>query len=137
MKCFFVEVRMVKKSLERKVISMIIRFWWQNDGVFSSSQRQALQSVSLSAIICDNTHIGLVPLDPFSRTLQPDGLLPCTDARVRRMNLSAWREADAGTEVSAGRVLSVVTDDGRLCVFVLRLGLRLDSTAACGSFSVV
>ncbi|KAI7790631.1 putative eosinophil peroxidase-like [Triplophysa rosa] len=71
------------------------RFWWQNDGVFSSSQRDALQTVSLSAIICDNTHIRLVPSDPFSRTLQPDGLLSCTDARVRRMNLSAWREADA------------------------------------------
>ncbi|KAA0724781.1 Thyroid peroxidase [Triplophysa tibetana] len=71
------------------------RFWWQSDGVFSSSQRHALQSISLSAIICDNTHIGLVPSDPFSRTLQPDGLLPCTDARVQRMNLSAWREADA------------------------------------------
>lgn len=81
------------------------RFWWQNEGVFSSSQRDALQAVSLSAIICDNTHIELVPSDPFSRTLQPDGLLPCRDVRIRRMNLTAWREADAGTDVNAGRAL--------------------------------
>lgn len=75
------------------------RFWWQNRGVFSSYQRDALLNVSLSAIICDNTRIQLVPSDPFSRTLHPNDMLPCTDARIRRMNLTAWREADAGTDV--------------------------------------
>nr|XP_055048103.1 eosinophil peroxidase [Misgurnus anguillicaudatus] len=72
------------------------RFWWQNEGVFRSSQRDALHTVSLSRIICDNTQIRLVPSDPFARTLHPDDLLPCTDSRIGPlMNLSAWREPDA------------------------------------------
>uniref|UniRef100_A0A671NQ80 Eosinophil peroxidase n=1 Tax=Sinocyclocheilus anshuiensis TaxID=1608454 RepID=A0A671NQ80_9TELE len=70
------------------------RFWWQNEGVFSSAQRDALRTTSLSRIICDNTHIRLVPFDPFARTLHPDDLLPCT--RIGHMNLSAWREPDTG-----------------------------------------
>uniref|UniRef100_A0A671K5M5 Eosinophil peroxidase-like n=1 Tax=Sinocyclocheilus anshuiensis TaxID=1608454 RepID=A0A671K5M5_9TELE len=68
------------------------RFWWQNEGVFSSAQRDALRTTSLSCIICDNTHIRLVPFDPFAHTLHPDDLLPC--ARIGHMNLSAWREPD-------------------------------------------
>uniref|UniRef100_A0A673JIP2 Eosinophil peroxidase n=1 Tax=Sinocyclocheilus rhinocerous TaxID=307959 RepID=A0A673JIP2_9TELE len=70
------------------------RFWWQNEGVFSSVQRDALRTTSLSRIICDNTHIRLVPFDPFAHTLHPDDLLPCT--RIGYMNLSAWRETDTG-----------------------------------------
>uniref|UniRef100_A0A672KIW3 Eosinophil peroxidase-like n=1 Tax=Sinocyclocheilus grahami TaxID=75366 RepID=A0A672KIW3_SINGR len=70
------------------------RFWWQNEGVFSSAQRDALRTTSLSRIICDNTHIRLVPFDPFAHTLHPDDLLPCT--RIGHMNLSAWRETDTG-----------------------------------------
>uniref|UniRef100_A0A672KEK5 Eosinophil peroxidase-like n=1 Tax=Sinocyclocheilus grahami TaxID=75366 RepID=A0A672KEK5_SINGR len=62
------------------------RFWWQNEGVFSSAQRDALRTTSLSRIICDNTHIRLVPFDPFAHTLHPDDLLPCT--RIGHMNLS-------------------------------------------------
>ncbi|XDV53494.1 hypothetical protein PO909_021977 [Leuciscus waleckii] len=69
------------------------RFWWQSEGVFSSAQRDALHTTSLSRIICDNTHIRLVPFDPFAHTLRPDDLLPCT--RIAHMNLSAWREPDA------------------------------------------
>ncbi|XP_026057745.1 eosinophil peroxidase [Carassius auratus] len=68
------------------------RLWWQNEGVFSSAQRDALRTTSLSRIICDNTHIQLVPFDPFAHTLHPDELLPC--AHIGHMNLSAWREPD-------------------------------------------
>ncbi|KTF91452.1 hypothetical protein cypCar_00027161, partial [Cyprinus carpio] len=68
------------------------RFWWQNEGVFSSAQRDALRTTSLSRIICDNTNIRLVPFDPFAHTLHPDDLLPC--AHIGHMNLSAWREPD-------------------------------------------
>uniref|UniRef100_A0A8C1R6X6 Eosinophil peroxidase n=1 Tax=Cyprinus carpio TaxID=7962 RepID=A0A8C1R6X6_CYPCA len=70
------------------------RFWWQNEGVFSSAQRDALRTTSLSRIICDNTNIRLVPFDPFAHTLHPDDLLPC--AHIGHMNLSAWREPDTG-----------------------------------------
>lgn len=73
---------------------MWFRFWWQNEGVFSSAQRDALRTTSLSRIICDNTNIRLVPFDPFAHTLHPDDLLPC--AHIGHMNLSAWREPDTG-----------------------------------------
>ncbi|XP_015684542.1 myeloperoxidase, partial [Protobothrops mucrosquamatus] len=32
-------------------------FWWENRGVFTSAQRQALAAASLPRIICDNTYI--------------------------------------------------------------------------------
>ncbi|KAG9280811.1 eosinophil peroxidase-like [Astyanax mexicanus] len=70
------------------------RFWWELEGVFSAAQRYSLRTVSLSRIICDNTHIRLVPSDPFSRTLHPDQLLPCTHTNITHFNLSAWKEPD-------------------------------------------
>ncbi|XP_050012868.1 myeloperoxidase [Alexandromys fortis] len=36
------------------------RFWWENPGVFSAQQRQALASISFPRIICDNTGITTV-----------------------------------------------------------------------------
>ncbi|XP_076847006.1 eosinophil peroxidase [Brachyhypopomus gauderio] len=70
------------------------RFWWEREGVFSDAQRHSLRRVSLSRIICDNTHIGLVPLDAFARTLHPEQLLPCTHPNITHLNLSAWKEPD-------------------------------------------
>ncbi|XP_062859634.1 eosinophil peroxidase [Trichomycterus rosablanca] len=71
------------------------RYWWENDGVFSPAQRHSLRTVSLSRIICDNTHISLVPSDPFVRTSYPDQLLPCTHTNITHLNPSAWKEPDA------------------------------------------
>uniref|UniRef100_A0A8C2KTB4 Eosinophil peroxidase n=1 Tax=Cyprinus carpio TaxID=7962 RepID=A0A8C2KTB4_CYPCA len=59
------------------------RFWWQNEGVFSSAQRDALRTTSLSRIICDNTNIRLVPFDPFAHTLHPDDLLSIKFTKVK------------------------------------------------------
>ncbi|XP_060770521.1 thyroid peroxidase isoform X6 [Neoarius graeffei] len=72
------------------------RFWWEREGVFSTSQRSSLRTVSLSRIICDNTHICLVPSDPFVRTDHPDQLLPCAHTNITHFNLSAWKEPDTG-----------------------------------------
>uniref|UniRef100_A0A8C6UR18 Eosinophil peroxidase n=1 Tax=Neogobius melanostomus TaxID=47308 RepID=A0A8C6UR18_9GOBI len=63
------------------------RFWWERKGVFSSSQRKQLHSVSLSRIICDNSHIALVPFNPFSRTESPEELLPCSHQRIPHLDL--------------------------------------------------
>ncbi|XP_041966392.1 eosinophil peroxidase [Alosa sapidissima] len=71
------------------------RFWWQRKGMFSRAQRSSLQRVSLSRVICDNTHIQLVPPDPFTRTLCTEDLLPCTHPRIPPLDLSAWREPDS------------------------------------------
>ncbi|XP_026195736.1 myeloid-specific peroxidase [Anabas testudineus] len=66
------------------------RFWFENPGVFSTRQRTALSSVTLSRIICDNTGITSVPLDAFSLTSNQNRLINCRN--LRRLDLSAWRE---------------------------------------------
>ncbi|KAK7892110.1 hypothetical protein WMY93_024073 [Mugilogobius chulae] len=70
------------------------RFWWERKGVFSSSQRKQLHSVSLSRIICDNSHITSVPLDPFSRTESLEDLLPCSHPLIPHLDLSPWKEPE-------------------------------------------
>ncbi|KAJ0069318.1 hypothetical protein NL108_003252, partial [Boleophthalmus pectinirostris] len=70
------------------------RFWWERKGVFSSSQRKQLHSVSLSRIICDNSHITSVPLDPFTRTESPKDLLSCSHPLIPHLDLSPWKEPD-------------------------------------------
>ncbi|XP_044531002.1 myeloperoxidase [Gracilinanus agilis] len=65
------------------------RFYWESAGVFSTQQRQALASVSLSRIICDNTGITLVPKDIFKANKYPKDFVNCT--MIPQLNLSAWR----------------------------------------------
>uniref|UniRef100_A0A3B3Z7T5 Uncharacterized protein n=1 Tax=Periophthalmus magnuspinnatus TaxID=409849 RepID=A0A3B3Z7T5_9GOBI len=72
------------------------RFWWERKGVFSSSQRKQLHSVSLSRIICDNSHITSVPIDPFTRTESPEDLLSCSHPLIPHLDLSPWKEPESG-----------------------------------------
>uniref|UniRef100_A0A667X200 Myeloid-specific peroxidase n=1 Tax=Myripristis murdjan TaxID=586833 RepID=A0A667X200_9TELE len=62
------------------------RLWYESPGVFSSRQRAALASASLSRIICDNTGINNVPQDPFSVISRRNRLVRCSS--IRRLNLS-------------------------------------------------
>uniref|UniRef100_A0A4W5KEF9 Uncharacterized protein n=1 Tax=Hucho hucho TaxID=62062 RepID=A0A4W5KEF9_9TELE len=73
------------------------RFWWEREAVFTSTQRAQLHTVSLSRIICDNTHITRVPSDPFSLTVSPEDMLACSHPLIPHLNLSAWKEPDTGT----------------------------------------
>uniref|UniRef100_UPI00398F2A2A myeloperoxidase-like isoform X2 n=1 Tax=Pristiophorus japonicus TaxID=55135 RepID=UPI00398F2A2A len=66
------------------------RFWWENQGVFTASQQQALQQISFSTIICDNTRIEELPRDAFQFRLYPERYVGCTN--ISRVDLSAWRE---------------------------------------------
>ncbi|XP_059827383.1 eosinophil peroxidase-like [Hypanus sabinus] len=66
------------------------RFWWENEGVFTANQRQALQHVSLAAAICDNTGIEKLPRDVFAFKANPNSYERCN--RIPRINLSAWKE---------------------------------------------
>ncbi|XP_072445616.1 eosinophil peroxidase-like isoform X2 [Chiloscyllium punctatum] len=75
------------------------RFWWENDGVFSGSQRQALQKISMSRIICDNTRIEFLPRNAFKFRQYPQGYVHCSD--IPKVDLSAWRE-DAQDPQSTG-----------------------------------
>uniref|UniRef100_A0A3Q3ITN6 Uncharacterized protein n=1 Tax=Monopterus albus TaxID=43700 RepID=A0A3Q3ITN6_MONAL len=71
------------------------RFWWEREGVFTSTQRRHLQAVSLSRIICDNSHITLVPADPFSRTERPEDMLACSHPLIPHLDL---RSPNAGVK---------------------------------------
>ncbi|KAM6984875.1 eosinophil peroxidase [Aplochiton taeniatus] len=72
------------------------RLWYEKPGVFSPSQKSALQSVSLSKIICDNTGIASVPSNPFNAISSSNRLTRCTN--LQRLNLNAWRERSCSGE---------------------------------------
>ncbi|XP_074079726.1 myeloperoxidase-like [Macrotis lagotis] len=65
------------------------RFYWESAGVFSLQQRQALATISLSRIICDNTGITSVPKNIFKANKYPRDFVNCNE--IPKMNLSAWR----------------------------------------------
>ncbi|XP_005470675.1 eosinophil peroxidase [Oreochromis niloticus] len=71
------------------------RFWWEREGVFTSAQRKHLRSVSLSRIICDNSHVTHVPADPFSRTETSEDMLACSNPLIPHLDISSWKEQDS------------------------------------------
>ncbi|KAJ6655748.1 hypothetical protein lerEdw1_004801 [Lerista edwardsae] len=78
------------------------RFWWENPGVFTPEQRQALRSVSLSRLICDNTHIREVPRSVFRFNKYPQDFISCNS--VRRLSLFPWKKTNPKAPAdSAGR----------------------------------
>ncbi|KAM9208871.1 myeloperoxidase [Dugong dugon] len=67
------------------------RFWWENNGVFSTQQRQALAKISLPRIICDNTGITTVSKNNiFMSNTFPQDFVSCSTLPV--LNLASWRE---------------------------------------------
>lgn len=74
------------------------RFWWEKEGVFTKTQRERLRSVSLSRIICDNSHIARVPADPFSHTGKVEDTMPCSHPLIPHLDLQPWKEPDSGED---------------------------------------
>lgn len=64
--------------------------------MFTSTQRKHLRDVSLSRIICDNSHITHVPADPFSRIERPEDMLVCSHPLISHLDLTPWKEPDTG-----------------------------------------
>ncbi|KAI4532968.1 hypothetical protein MG293_015987 [Ovis ammon polii] len=64
------------------------RFWWENPGVFTEKQRDSLQKVSFSRLICDNTHITKVPLHAFQANNYPHDFVDCS--AIDKLDLSPW-----------------------------------------------
>lgn len=64
------------------------RFWWENPGVFTEKQRDSLQKVSFSRLVCDNTAINKVPLNPFQANSYPHGFVDCSS--IDKLDLSPW-----------------------------------------------
>ncbi|XP_046532549.1 lactoperoxidase isoform X2 [Equus quagga] len=68
------------------------RFWWENPGVFTEKQRDSLQKVSFSRLVCDNTHITKVPVDPFRANHYPHGFVDCS--AIDKLDLSPWASVE-------------------------------------------
>ena len=66
----------------------LCRFWWENPGVFTEQQRDSLQKVSFSRLVCDNTHITKVPLHAFQANHYPHDFVDCS--AVDKLDLSPW-----------------------------------------------
>ncbi|KAM3869960.1 thyroid peroxidase [Diretmus argenteus] len=111
------------------------RFWWEREGVFSSTQRRHLHTVSLSRIICDNSHITHVPADPFSRTESPEDMLACSHPLIPHLDLSPWKEPD--TDPSCGPIPRIQSGYSLLCdsiiLYECHSGFRLvgSSSVSC------
>ncbi|KAK1154167.1 myeloperoxidase-like [Acipenser oxyrinchus oxyrinchus] len=71
------------------------RFWWENSGTFTESQRNSLRTVSLSRIICDNTKIQEVPENAFQYRPYSQGYTRCS--QIPSFDLSPWQENTSGT----------------------------------------
>ncbi|XP_006924934.1 lactoperoxidase isoform X1 [Pteropus alecto] len=68
------------------------RFWWENPGVFTEKQRDSLQKISFSRLVCDNTHITKVPLNPFQANSYPRGFVDCS--AIDKLDLSPWASVE-------------------------------------------
>ncbi|XP_053180992.1 eosinophil peroxidase-like [Scomber japonicus] len=66
------------------------RLWWENDGVFTETQRESLRDTSLARIICDNTGITEVPERPFQYRPRGSGYTQCKN--IPAFDLSPWKE---------------------------------------------
>ncbi|NXD81650.1 PERM Myeloperoxidase, partial [Halcyon senegalensis] len=65
------------------------RFWWKEPGVFTLQQLQALRKISLSSVICDNTHIKEIPRDVFMVNSYPEDFVDCQE--IDKLDLSPWK----------------------------------------------
>ncbi|XP_054631836.1 eosinophil peroxidase [Dunckerocampus dactyliophorus] len=116
------------------------RFWWEKEGVFTSSQRTHLHSVSLSRIICDNSHITHVPKDPFSRTGSPDDMLACSSPLIPHLDLSPWKEPHS--DPNCGPIPRIQSGYSLLCdpviMYECQLGFKLQGspTISCDVHSL-
>uniref|UniRef100_A0A8B9I483 Lactoperoxidase n=1 Tax=Anser brachyrhynchus TaxID=132585 RepID=A0A8B9I483_9AVES len=80
------------------------RFWWEKPGVFTLQQLHALKKVSLSKVICDNTHIKKLPRNMFQASTYPENFVDCHE--IDMLNLSAWKdEPESGRKGTQGTSL--------------------------------
>ncbi|XP_059829139.1 eosinophil peroxidase-like [Hypanus sabinus] len=86
------------------------RFWWENEGVFTQKQRQALTNISLSRIICENTGIQQVPVNAFQFNPFPEGYVQCN--RIPKVNLEDWKERP---QLSCGKIPTVSEASFSIC----------------------
>ncbi|XP_062448831.1 myeloperoxidase [Rhea pennata] len=74
------------------------RFWWENKGIFTPQQRCSLAKISLSQIICDNTHISKVSRNILRANRYPHDFVSCS--QIPKLDLRPWksRRTEEGTK---------------------------------------
>ncbi|XP_069800888.1 myeloperoxidase-like [Dendropsophus ebraccatus] len=73
------------------------RFYYEQSSQFSVPQRNALNRVTMSRIICDNTRITEVPRNVFVANTYPRDFVKCS--QIPALDLSPWRRKRSGSEV--------------------------------------
>ena len=71
------------------------RFYYENDGVFTTEQREEISKASLSRVICDNTGIQKIQPDAF---LSDQTRVNCNT--LPSVNLEAWKDTDCFIKIS-------------------------------------
>ncbi|CAJ0965847.1 unnamed protein product, partial [Ranitomeya imitator] len=65
------------------------RFYYENPGVFTPAQRNAIERVTFARVICDNTKITEVPRNVFLGNQYPQDFVRCNS--IPALDLSPWR----------------------------------------------
>ncbi|XP_075052893.1 myeloperoxidase-like [Mixophyes fleayi] len=66
------------------------RFYYENPGVFSTAQRNAIERVTLARVICENTRITEVPRNVFMGNQYPRDFVRCSN--IPALDLTPWRQ---------------------------------------------
>ncbi|KAM3933658.1 eosinophil peroxidase-like [Leptodactylus fuscus] len=73
------------------------RFYYERPSEFTSTQRNSINRVTMSRIICDNTGITQVPRCVFAANTYPRDFVNCN--QIPRFDLSPWKRRKSGSEV--------------------------------------
>ncbi|XP_075053441.1 myeloperoxidase-like [Mixophyes fleayi] len=66
------------------------RFYYENPGVFSTAQKNAIERVTLASVICENTRITEVPPNVFMDNQYPRDFVSCSN--IPALDLTPWRQ---------------------------------------------
>ncbi|XP_073526847.1 eosinophil peroxidase-like [Phyllobates terribilis] len=73
------------------------RFYYERSSEFTIAQKRALDRVTMSRVICDNTAISQVPRNVFLANTFPRNFVNCS--QIPTLDLSPWRRRKSGSEV--------------------------------------
>lgn len=69
----------------------ILRFWYENTGVFNQQQLAEIRKTTLSKVICENgDNIEYIQRDVFKNAKFPRGMVKCS--QIEDISLEPWRK---------------------------------------------
>ncbi|XP_041109761.1 thyroid peroxidase [Polyodon spathula] len=95
------------------------RFWWENDNVFTESQRNELAKHSLSRVICDNSGVTEVQTDVFKLGEYPQNFVPCN--HILGLNLEAWQENPNSGQLNAKTPMAAIDVSAQIHMCLLKM----------------